>query len=144
MALIYDEVMAKVETDLPFSYTDKDAMFYALSVGMGSDPLDDRELPFVYEQGVPLRTVPTLATVLVPEMFPVGLGWDYTQILHGEQQFEYLEPACAGDTLTYVTRVTDIFDKKGGVLDFVVQETVITNQHDARVANLRRVFVIRN
>ncbi len=33
MALIYDEVMAKVETDLPFSYTDRDTILYALSVG---------------------------------------------------------------------------------------------------------------
>ena len=65
MALIYDEVMATVESDLPFHYTDKDVLLYALSVGMGSDPLDARELPFVYEQGEPLRTVPTLS----PEHF---------------------------------------------------------------------------
>ncbi|NNC56757.1 MAG: 3-alpha,7-alpha,12-alpha-trihydroxy-5-beta-cholest-24-enoyl-CoA hydratase, partial [Woeseiaceae bacterium] len=30
MALDYDEVMAKVETDIPFSYTDADTMLYAL------------------------------------------------------------------------------------------------------------------
>jgi acyl dehydratase len=72
------------------------------------------------------------------------MGVDLGRILHGEQRFEYLEPACAGDTLTFVTRVNDIFDKKGGALDFIVQETVITNQYDVHVAKLRRVFVVRN
>jgi acyl dehydratase len=86
MALDYDTLMSKVETDLRFSYTDADSMLYALSVGMGQDPVDMRELPYVYEQGASLKTVPTLATVLVPEMFPVGLGWDYNQILHSEQR----------------------------------------------------------
>ena len=79
---------------------------------------------------------------------PFGLyekmGVDLGKILHGEQRFEYLEPACAGDTLTFESRVTDVFDKKGGALDFIVQETVVTNQYDATVAKLRRVFIVRN
>jgi len=111
MALIYDDVMAKVETDLPFSYTDKDTMLYALSVGMGRDPLDSRELPYVFEQGVPLRTLPTLATVLVPEMFPVGLGWDYSQILHSEQRLRLYRPLPAAADLLINKRVLDVFDR---------------------------------
>ena len=74
MALNYDDVMAKVETDLPFSYTDRDTILYALSIGMGTDPLDPRELPYVYEQGVPLHTLPTLATVLVPAPAPTVMS----------------------------------------------------------------------
>ena len=111
MALIYDEVMATVESDLPFRYTDKDVLLYALSVGMGSDPLDARELPFVYEQGEPLRTVPTLATVLVPEVFPVGLGWDYGQILHGEQRLRLYRPLPPAADLLVNKRVVDAFDR---------------------------------
>jgi len=52
MALDYDTLLSKVETDLPFTYTDADSMLYALSVGMGTDPLDERELDYVFEQGV--------------------------------------------------------------------------------------------
>ena len=92
MALDYDTLMSKVQTDLPFSYTDADSMLYALSVGMAQDPVNPRELPYVYEQGASLKTIPTLATVLVPEMFPVGLGWDYTQILHSEQRLRLYRP----------------------------------------------------
>jgi acyl dehydratase len=111
MALNYDEVMAKVETDLPFSYTDKDTILYALSVGMGKDPLDRRELPYVYEQGAPMSTLPTLATVLVPEMFPVGLGWDYSQILHSEQRLKLYRPLPAAADLLINKRVVDVFDR---------------------------------
>ena len=118
MALDYDTLMSKVEIDLPFSYTDADTMLYALSVGMGTDPLDERELDYVYEQGVPLKTVPTLATVLVPEMFPVGLGWDYSQILHSEQRLRLFRPLPPAADLLINKRVVDAFDRgtRGGAL----------------------------
>ena len=111
MALDYDTLMSKVETDLPFSYTDADSMLYALSVGMATDPLDQRELPYVYEQGAALKTVPTLATVLVPEMFPVGLGWDYSQILHSEQRLRLFRPLPPAADLLINKRVVDAFDR---------------------------------
>lgn len=111
MALNYDELMSTVQTDLPFSYTDADTMLYALSIGMGNDPLNLRELPYVYEQGEPLKTVPTLATVLVPEMFPVGLGWDYSQILHSEQRMRLYRPLPAAADLLINKRVVDAFDR---------------------------------
>jgi acyl dehydratase len=111
MALIYDEVMAKVETDLPFSYTDSDTILYALSVGMGRNPVDARELPYVCEHGDILRTMPTLATVLVPEMFPVGLGWDYSQILHSEQRLRLFRPLPPAADLLINKRVLDVFDR---------------------------------
>ena len=60
-------------------------MLYAQSVGFGRNPLDRKELAYVYEQGTPLRTVPTLASAIVPDMFPPDLGWDYGQVLHVEQ-----------------------------------------------------------
>ncbi len=111
MALIYDEVMAKVETDLPFSYTDRDTILYALSVGMGADPVDQSELPYVFEQDGALSTMPTLATVLVPEMFPVGLGWDYSQILHSEQRMRLYRPLPPAADLLINKRVIDVFDR---------------------------------
>ena len=111
MALDYDTVMSKVETDLPFSYTDAETILYALGIGMARDPLDRRELPYVYEQGSQLKTVPTLATVLVPEMFPVGLGWDYTQILHSEQRMHLYRPLPPAGELLINKRVVDVFDR---------------------------------
>src|SRR5690242_774019 len=56
MAINYDEVMQLKATGLPFSYKDRDTILYALGIGFGRDPLNEAELPFVYENG--LRTVP--------------------------------------------------------------------------------------
>ena len=84
MALDYDKLMATSVVDLPFSYRDTETMLYALSVGLGRDPVDQRELDYVTDDGDVLRTMPSMATVLVPDMFPPDLGWDYSQVLHAE------------------------------------------------------------
>lgn len=72
------------------------------------------------------------------------LGMDYRSLLHGEQGFAYHAMAYAGDTLTFEQRIEDIYDKKGGALEFVVRTTRVTNQHQQLVAELRCVTVIRN
>lgn len=72
------------------------------------------------------------------------LGIVTARILHGEESFQYLRMAYAGDTLRFDVRIADIYDKKGGALEFVVRETRVTNQHGEHVADLRSVLVQRN
>jgi len=72
------------------------------------------------------------------------LGIDIGRILHGEQHFTYFKPIYAGDTITLTTRVTDIYDKKGGALDFIVQVTEATNQDGQKVGATRATIVVRN
>jgi acyl dehydratase len=72
------------------------------------------------------------------------LGMDYRTLLHGEQGFTFHTMAYAGDTLTFQQRIHDIYDKKGGSLEFVDRRTSVTNQRDELVAELRCVTVIRN
>jgi acyl dehydratase len=72
------------------------------------------------------------------------LGIDYRRILHGEQGFTFHRLAHAGDTLTFRPQVADIYDKKGGALEFVVRRTTVHNQRDELVAELRCVTVVRN
>jgi acyl dehydratase len=71
------------------------------------------------------------------------LGLDYRRLLHGEQQFSYHAMAHAGDVLTFEQQIDDIYDKKGGALEFVVRLTRVSNQHGALVAELRSVTVQR-
>ena len=144
MALDYDTLMSRVETDLPFSYTDADSMLYALSVGMAQDPVNPRELPYVYEQGASLKTIPTLATVLVPEMFPVGLGWDYTQILHSEQRLRLYRPLPPAADLLINKRVIDAFDRgpKLGALILLEAEGRLASD-DTVIFNLGCTIVAR-
>ena len=58
MAIDYDDMMQSGATGLVSRYDEKDVMLYALGVGMGRDPLDEQELPFVYENNG-LKVVPT-------------------------------------------------------------------------------------
>ncbi|MEJ8856586.1 MaoC family dehydratase N-terminal domain-containing protein [Variovorax robiniae] len=72
------------------------------------------------------------------------IGVEVPRMLHGEQQFTYHRTAHAGDALTYESRIADIYDKKGGALQFVVRETRVTNGKGEHVADLHSVLVQRN
>ena len=72
------------------------------------------------------------------------MGIELGKILHAEQSFSYHEPICAGDAITLQSEVTDIYDKKGGALEFLVQNYTAKNQDDVLVAEMRRTIVVRN
>ncbi len=111
MTLDYDKLLATTAEDLPVSYCDTETMLYAQSIGLGRDPLHPKELPYVYEQGRPLRTVPSMASVLVPDMIPPDLGWDFTQVLHAEQRLQLYRPLPAAADLLINKRIVDVFDR---------------------------------
>lgn len=69
---------------------------------------------------------------------------DLRKVLHGEQTFVHHRPAVAGDTITVRPRIADIYDKKGGALEFVVKAAEARNQRDELVAELRTVVVVRH
>ncbi|HUD51640.1 MaoC family dehydratase N-terminal domain-containing protein [Parvibaculum sp.] len=72
------------------------------------------------------------------------LGVDLGRVLHGEQSFVYHAPVCAGDHVTFRSRISDIYDKKGGALEFIVMETEGRNQDGLHVVDMRRSIVVRN
>ncbi len=72
------------------------------------------------------------------------LGIDIGRVLHGEQGFTYHAMACAGDVLRFEPRITDIYAKKGGALEFVVRETRVSDAAGNLVAEMRAVTVVRN
>ena len=67
-----------------------------------------------------------------------------SKLLHGEQSFRYHQPVCAGDTVTVQSSISDIYDKKGGKLEFVVKNSRVTNQRGELVAELGTVLVVRH
>jgi len=111
MPLNYDQLMATSIVDLQLKLEDREAMLYAQSIGFGRDPLSQKELPYVYEQGRPLRTVPSMASVLVPDMFPPDLGWNFEQVLHAEQRLQLHRPLPAAADLLVNKRIVDVFDR---------------------------------
>ena len=74
----------------------------------------------------------------------VRLGFDVAKLLHGEQHFEYFHPVCAGDTVTLTTRIEDIYEKKGGLLEFMVQKTDALNRDGILCATMTAVIVQRH
>lgn len=82
------------------------------------------------------------AGTLMPALIEMGVNLQ--RVLHGEQQFTYMAPVCAGDTITVQSRISDIYDKKNGALEFLVKDSTVTNQHGTQVAHMRSVIVVRN
>jgi hypothetical protein len=72
------------------------------------------------------------------------LGLDYSRILHGEQGFSFHRTAYAGERLTFRQRIEDIYDMKGGALEFIVRKTEVSDAQGQAVAELRCVTVYRN
>ncbi|QIB65055.1 MaoC family dehydratase N-terminal domain-containing protein [Kineobactrum salinum] len=81
-----------------------------------------------------------------PEFLPIVrvLQLDLGRVLHGSQEFEYFGMIYAGDHITVSSRIADIYDKKGGALEFVVQENRYTNQHDELVSTATNTLIYRN
>ena len=110
MPINYDSLMATEVRDDPCSYTDRDCMLYALGVGFGTNPMDLQELAYVYERPV-LKTVPTMANMLLASDFLSNCGWDYNKVLHAEQRLELYRPLPASAELLADRRVIAVYDK---------------------------------
>jgi hypothetical protein len=47
MPIKYDELMALKNFGQKYAYGDREVMLYAYGIGMGADPMDEKELAFV-------------------------------------------------------------------------------------------------
>jgi acyl dehydratase len=72
------------------------------------------------------------------------LGADMTRILHGDQRFQHHAPMYVGDRIELVDEVVDIYDRKGGALEFIVRRTTATNQHGKLCVEATSTTVIRH
>jgi acyl dehydratase len=78
-----------------------------------------------------------------PWSFVAELGIELSAILHGGQSFEYHSMAYARDRLTFATRLSGVYEKKGGALTFIERTTDITRD-GAPVARMASTLVLRN
>jgi acyl dehydratase len=131
MALNYDHLMGLKRDGDRFSYTDRETMLYAIGIGMGADPLDRNELPYVFEQPV-LKTVPSMATVLARVPLLKDCGYDYTKVVHGEQQLTLHRPLPAKGELVSSARVTAAYDKGAGKGAVIYTETAVRSAADGQ------------
>lgn len=105
-------------TEHPYGW--KDMVLYALGLGYGSDPLDEGQLQFVYEEG--LKVVPSICNTLSHPGFWLQapeLEIDWVKILHAEQAFEMHNPLPAQATVVGTYKILSVEDKgaeKGAIL----------------------------
>jgi acyl dehydratase len=71
------------------------------------------------------------------------MGVNIGNVLHGEQRFDYHAPIHAGDRIRLKTTTMDIYEKKNGALEFIVQDTTAHNQNDELCVSSRSVIVVR-
>jgi acyl dehydratase len=148
MPIYYPDILDQRTAARTFTYGDKDVMLYALGIGLGADPMNEKELPFVYERN--LKVVPTAATVLTaannrsaegraaPQL-PAGhrqSQMNFLMMVHGEQKVELHKPLPVTGTFTAEGRTLGAWDKGEGKGAVVVNETVWTDEKGEKAATL--------
>src|SRR3984957_4910295 len=116
-------VIARRFAPISQSYDWRDAALYALGLGTGDDPLDEDELPYVYEGRAQL-VIPSLCVTLGwPPLWiaepETGIAW--TQALHGEERFRLHRPLPVQGSIRADHSVHAIVDKgpeRGALLYF--------------------------
>lgn len=98
------------------SYTDRDALLYALALGVAGDPVDPTGLRFAHEESG--AVLPTFAAVLgAPGMWTreyPELGIGYAQMVHGEQRMRFHRPLPLAATVRGESRIGRVVDKGAG------------------------------
>ena len=129
MAIVYDKLLSLDIPEVVQTYTEKDAILYALGLGLGHDPLNADELPFVYEKSIKL--LPTFAVVLGWPGFwarDLDTGIDWVKLVAGEQGLVLHRPLTPRGTVVGKTRVTEIIDKGPGKGALVYSERVLVDK----------------
>jgi acyl dehydratase len=124
MPIAYPAILDLKTEGQAFAWRDRETMLYALGIGMGSDPLNMDELPFVYENN--LKAVPTLATVVAWGAGPLGkTGINYLMVVHGEQSVTFHKPMPTEAQIIADSRIAGAYDKGPGKGAVIYTETVI-------------------
>jgi acyl dehydratase len=131
--------------DVIHTFTTRDTMLYALGVGCGSDPLDESDLRYVYEEN--LVALPTMVTVLGYQGFWLkdsGLGVDWRKVVHGEQAITIHAPVPTSGTFIGRSRITGLIDKgkdRGALL--ISERDIIEKQSGTHIATLVSTSFLR-
>jgi acyl dehydratase len=121
MPLDYDRLMSLPPREERGSYGPRDAILYALGVGVGvDDPTSWSSLRYTYETG--LQLLPTMAVIIGSPGFWLmepQYGVDWQRVLHGEQSVELCRPLPVAAEVVSRLRIDAIYDKgaaKGAIL----------------------------
>jgi acyl dehydratase len=111
----YASLLERQFPEITHSYSWRDSALYALGLGVGSDPVDPRELQFVFEKD--LKALPTMPVVLGHPGFWISdpdTGIDFSNVVHGEQSLTIHFPLSAEGTVVARNSIEEIIDRGEG------------------------------
>lgn len=137
--------------DALHAFTRRDTAFYALSVGLGSDPLDTRAHAFADPWSPHLEALPTMALVLGYPGFWLGApevqeetGVKPHQILHAEQSITLHETLPVEGVVIGRTRVTGMVERADKAGTFLHSVREIRRKHnESLLASCHNVHYLR-
>ncbi|WFU62664.1 MaoC/PaaZ C-terminal domain-containing protein [Bradyrhizobium brasilense] len=132
MPINYPSVLNLRTNGVPYSWSAREVMLYALGVGMGSDPLNEEELQFVNEASAtprPLKVVPTFASVCVWGARPGLIDLNRVMVVDGERDITFHQPMPISANVTADARVRGIYDK-GKEKGAIIQNEVVVRDGD--------------
>ena len=139
MPINYDELMALKNLGQKYAYGDREVMLYAYGIGMGADPMDEKELAFVNEAAATpraLKVVPTFASVAAWGAGPGEMNLNRLMVVDGERDITFHRPLPAAANLVVDSCVLAVFDKgkeKGAVIR---HQSVLKNAMGEELATL--------
>ncbi|WP_281019436.1 MULTISPECIES: MaoC family dehydratase [unclassified Minwuia] len=137
MAINYDHLMNYPIPDGVQDMNFRDAIIYALGIGLSQDQLDKRQLRYTYEDNQ--KVFPSMAVVLAGPGFWVkneDTGVDWVKVLHGEQGMEIHKPIPVNGKLTGKSTMTEIIDKGAGKGALMYSERVVYDESGDKVCTL--------
>ena len=126
-------------------YDARDTILYALSVGVGADPVDPAQLLFVYEKN--LRILPSQSSVLaIPGRWldKPALGINFPKVLYAEQGVIFERPLQPTATIRGEYEVMGVEDKgpeKGAILYF--EKRIIDDTEGGLICRVRSTYFLR-
>lgn len=148
MAINYHHLKARPFAPVRQQYTARDSMLYALSLGLGNDPLDTTALPYVYEgkDGNGLAVLPSQAVVLGYPGFwarEPDTGIDWVKMLHGEQRMRLHQPLPPAADVVGYSRITHLTDKGEGKGAIMVTERCLETAAGQLLATVQQLSFLR-
>lgn len=132
MPIDYPAVLKFRTEAAPYSWSDRDVMLYALGIGMGGNPLNERELQFVNEAFAtprPLKVVPTFASVCVWGARPGVIDLNRVMVVDGERDITFHRPIPVEASVTADARVRGVYDK-GKEKGAIIQNEIVVRDGD--------------